>query len=148
MPALGFLGGTAGHNVVSSADAPVDVLGLDQLLVGAPPVAVAVVAPALRDAWSTTTNVTLGAAWLRRTAGDKVEAVSAVCPHLGCAIGWNEAKAMYLCPCHDSTFQIGGEKVAGPSERGLDPLPVIVEGGRIKVTWVRYKLGQSRREPA
>ena len=41
------------------------------------------------DAWTTARDVVLGAAWVRRTGDDKLEALSAVCPHLGCAVGWD-----------------------------------------------------------
>ena len=105
----------------------------------------AVLAPVVKDAWTSANNVVLGAAWLVRTTPEKVEAFSAVCPHLGCAIGWENDG--FLCPCHESRFAATGEKQTGPSERGLDPLPVAIQGDRLQLTWIRYKLGQSSREP-
>ena len=105
-----------------------------------------IIAPTIKDAWTAQSDVLLGAAWVRRTAETKVEAFSAVCPHLGCAIGWQGDG--YLCPCHDSKFAIDGTKMTGPSERGMDALPIAFDGDRLKLTWVRYKLGQSGKEPA
>jgi menaquinol-cytochrome c reductase iron-sulfur subunit len=106
-----------------------------------------VVAPVIRDAWVSAQNVVLGAAWLRKR--EKVEALSAVCPHLGCAVGWQAATKSFLCPCHDSTFGESGEmRGAGPAKRGLDPLPIEVRDGRLRLTWVRYKLDTASREPA
>jgi len=52
-----------------------------------------VIAPMVKDAWMASRNVVLGAAWVRRTAPDKIVALSAVCPHLGCAVGWDVGRA-------------------------------------------------------
>jgi len=108
-----------------------------------------VIAPEVRDAWVTARNVVLGAAWVRKLPqSDKVEALSAVCPHLGCPVGWEAAKNRFLCPCHDSHFGPNGEIGDGPAKRGLDPLPLEVKDGRLRLTWVQYKLDTKQREPA
>jgi Rieske Fe-S protein len=106
-----------------------------------------VVAPEVRDAWVTAKNVVLGAAFVRKT-DKQIEAVSATCPHLGCPVGWDAAKKQFLCPCHDSFFGANGEKGKGPAKRGLDPLPIEVTDGRLRLTWVAYKLDTDKREPA
>ncbi len=135
-----------GRRTVSSADAPIDVGSFEALEVGAPPTRLAVVAPVLRDGWAQQSGVALGAAWVRRLAGDKLEALSSVCPHLGCAIGWDAAKEQFNCPCHDSAFDPRGARVYGPSPRDMDPLPIAVERGRLRLTWVRYRQGVGARE--
>lgn len=48
--------------------------------------------------------------------------VSAVCPHLGCIVAWNEAEGTWDCPCHGSRFQGDGKLIAGPAESDLKPL--------------------------
>ena len=86
---------------------------------------------------------------MRRTADTKIEALSAVCPHLGCAVGWDQGAGNFLCPCHDSRFSLIGDRLSGPSERGLDPLPVtITPEGWLQLVWKRYKLGKTTREDA
>lgn len=140
----------AGKQTVTSSKDPIDAGDARRFELGGPPTRVEIVAPVVQDAWTAARNVVLGAAWVRRTgAGPKeIEARSAVCPHLGCAVGWDLSAKSYLCPCHDSRFGADGAKLSGPSERGLDPLPIEVVDGRLKVTWVLYKLGRSTSEPA
>jgi hypothetical protein len=37
--------------------------------------------------------------------------------------------------------------MTGPSERGLDRLPLQIVNGRVLLTWERYKIGQTTQEP-
>jgi glycine/D-amino acid oxidase-like deaminating enzyme/nitrite reductase/ring-hydroxylating ferredoxin subunit len=46
---------------------------------------------------------------------------SAVCPHLGCIVGWNAAASSWDCPCHGSRFDRFGAVFNGPSPKDLDP---------------------------
>jgi menaquinol-cytochrome c reductase iron-sulfur subunit len=138
----------AGRTTVTSPTDPIDAGALDQFVVGGPPRKVEVIAPTVKDAWIASHGVLLGAAWVHRVAADKIEALSAVCPHLGCAVGWDAGQNNFLCPCHDSRFALNGDKLTGPSERGLDPLPVAIKDGRLQLTWVRFKNGGANREPA
>jgi len=147
-PVLTLIADPAGKVTVTTPTAPLDLGLADRFQAGAPPRRVDVVAPVVKDAWTAARNVVLGAAWVRRTAPDKIVALSAVCPHLGCAVGWDAAAGNFLCPCHDSRFGVAGERLTGPSERGLDELPLQVVDGRLQLTWVRYKPGQTVREPA
>jgi Rieske Fe-S protein len=106
-----------------------------------------VIAPQVSDAWVTARDVVLGAAFVRKT--DTIEALSATCPHLGCPVGWEAENKSFLCPCHNSRFTDRGERFGdGPAKRGLDPLPIEVRDGRLRLTWVEYKLDTKHREPA
>jgi len=107
-----------------------------------------VIAPEVRDAWVTARNVLLGAAWVRKPDKGAPEALSGVCPHLGCPVGFEPAKQQFLCPCHDSYFGANGEIGKGPAKRGMDPLPLEVKDGRLRLTWVTYKLDIKARKPA
>ena len=51
------------------------------------------------------------------------------CPHLGCLVPMPcDSMARYQCRCHQSTYNILGEKLAkGPAERGLDRFAVRIE---------------------
>lgn len=147
-PVLKLVSAPARLVTVTAPTDPLDVGSADQFHAGAPPRRVDVVAPLVQDAWSAAHDVVLGAAWVRRTQDDKLEAFSAVCPHLGCAVGWDAGAGNYLCPCHDSRFDVTGKRLTGPAERGLDPLPVEIKDGRLQLRWVRYKLGGTARETA
>lgn len=76
---------------------------------------------------------------VRTAAGDRAEQFSAVCvrcPHELCdvdyvddpkrlpqeivtEIGHAVTEPVYVCPCHNSTFKVDGERLSGPAPRGL-----------------------------
>lgn len=87
----------------------------------------------------------LGAVWLirRGEAAHTLQALSAVCPHLGCLI--DRQGDGFNCPCHVSAFTAEGRALDGPSPRGMDPLEVRVRDGNVMVKWVRFRLGTSDR---
>lgn len=148
VPLVRYLFFPVGRKVVSSAREPVDVIAESALVPGGPPVQVAVVAAEQRDAWGVRDKVGVGSAWLSKDRAGKVTAFSAVCPHLGCAIGYDEGTKVFRCPCHKSAFGRDGARQAGPAKRGLDPLPCAVAGGRVKITFVQFRPDVPEREPA
>lgn len=145
VPALSLVIQPANRNTVTTPTEPID-LG-DPGRLAANWQRMEVIAPVVRDGWVSAHNVVLGAAFVRQR-DTKIEAVSAVCPHLGCAVGWQPDNKSFLCACHDSVFGENGDKSSGPAARGLDPLPIAVKDGRLQLTWVRYKLDTKNREPA
>ena len=66
------------------------------------------------------------------------------CPHLGCLVPEPcESVTRYQCRCHQSTYNILGEKMAkGPAERGLDRFAVLIEDdGTIVIDTAQYIQG-------
>lgn len=57
-----------------------------------------------------------------RDAGGTLTVLSAVCPHLGCLVNWNQAECTWDCPCHGSRFDHDGEVLDGPAAKGLEVL--------------------------
>jgi Rieske Fe-S protein len=76
---------------------------------------------------------------VRTAAGERPDQFSAVCvrcPHELCHVDYvddpkrlppeivNEigravTEPVYVCPCHNSTFKVDGERLSGPAPRGL-----------------------------
>jgi thiosulfate dehydrogenase [quinone] large subunit len=58
-------------------------------------------------------------------AGEFV-AYDAVCPHMGCTVGYSRAAKVIVCPCHGSEFQVNnGHVIVGPAPHGLKKLKVL-----------------------
>jgi glycine/D-amino acid oxidase-like deaminating enzyme/nitrite reductase/ring-hydroxylating ferredoxin subunit len=49
-----------------------------------------------------------------------LHAVSPVCTHLGCLVGFNTAERTWDCPCHGSRYTVDGAVIQGPAVRDLD----------------------------
>jgi Rieske Fe-S protein len=147
IPLIRYFLHPVGRKIVSAPDAPIDIAGVDEVVAGAAPVKLPVVASGVRDAWGVSGDVAVGSAWVHKEEDGTVKAFSSVCPHLGCAVAFDEGDEEYKCPCHRSAFKKSGEKISGPSKRGLDPLEVTVEDGRIKVVYKRYRSDVPEREP-
>lgn len=98
-----------------------------------------------RDAFTLTREQTLGSVWLVRE-GDKVRALSATCPHLGCSIDLGADKKSFGCPCHTSRFALAGKAESGPSPRDMDPLETRVVEGYVEVDFRRFRIGVTERK--
>ncbi len=113
-----------------------------------------VVTADVADAWTRTAGQRIGSVFALRTeAEDKpqVRAFTATCPHLGCAVEFDAADDRFECPCHESAFGKDGEKLFGPSLRGLDPIDVkLVDENGTQEIWVdfrRFRAGIAERIP-
>ena len=57
-----------------------------------------------------------------RDEAGSVQAVSAVCTHMGCIVHWNQVEKSWDCPCHGSRFDTCGDIIEGPA---LSPLAAV-----------------------
>ena len=64
---------------------------------------------------------------------------SPACPHLGGRYAWIAAQSRFVCPLHGSQFTSCGKHIAGPAQRGLDPLPLREFNGRAQLTWIEFQ---------
>lgn len=97
------------------------------------------------DKWNRYPDQPIGSAYVQLADdGETIQAFNVTCPHLGCAVEYRVPegeKAEYFCPCHNSAFELGGEKKNQIPPRGLDSLTVKVakndEG--VDEIWVEYQ---------
>lgn len=65
-----------------------------------------------------------------KRSGSGIKAFSSVCPHLGCAVEWQDGENRFFCPCHGGVFNEDGKPLAGPPADGdqwLNEVPVSVD---------------------
>lgn len=137
-----------GRKMVSTPDAPIDIAAEADIIAGAAPVRLPIVASGVRDAWNTMDDVAVGSCWVSKDDKGAITAFTSVCPHLGCSVSYAAQAAEFRCPCHNSAFDLqGAKKDNGPAKRGLDPLKVTVEGGRVKVSYQRFRNDIAERKP-
>lgn len=126
----------------SSSEGFVRICPLDSVPADGTPQAFVVMADAV-DAWTRSPNQRIGEVYLARSTVDEkpqVTAFTATCPHLGCAVEFNDSENLYECPCHVSGFAKDGKKLFGPSLRGLDPLQVELRGENgAQEVWVKFE---------
>jgi cytochrome b6-f complex iron-sulfur subunit/menaquinol-cytochrome c reductase iron-sulfur subunit len=97
-----------------------------------------------RDSFTIARGQTLGSVWIVRK-GDDLRALSAECPHLGCAIDMAGDGKSFSCPCHTSRFTLDGTPEDGPSPRQMDELATRVVDGWVEVDFRRYRQGSAEK---
>ena len=104
----------------------------------------------LIDAWNKTEDVAVGSVYVQKTGDKTVRVLNATCPHLGCSVGYSEAKGAYFCPCHKSSFSADGKILdpASPSPRGMDELHAEVrDNGEVWVKFQNFRKGSADKIP-
>jgi len=64
----------------------------------------------------------------------RVVALSAVCTHVRCILGYDPARRVLVCPCHEGRFDLSGNVLSGPPPRPIASYPVSVRAGEIIVS--------------
>lgn len=118
---------------------------LEQLKEADKPIQVPIIA-SKEDKWNRYPDQPIGSAYLQMDEdGVTIRAFNVTCPHLGCAVEYRDpdgqASPEFFCPCHNSAFQLTGEKKNEIPPRSLDSLEVKVaknEDG-VEEVWVKYQ---------
>jgi Rieske Fe-S protein len=135
------------------------VARLSELQVGVPHQAV--IRDVRRDAWTLHPNDVVGRVWLIRRDKNQVDAFTTICPHLGCSVNFEEKNNLFVCPCHNGTFRITGERVSeqelhrsNPAPRGMDSLetqlvkdPSSADDPVIQVKYQNFIQGRDEKVP-
>ena len=127
------------------------VASLSQIPADGKPYKFSVIDPEPRDKWNLYEPQPEKPVYLSRSSNDETPvALSSVCPHLGCTVGYNAKQGQFICPCHNGFFETDGRQAEGStvSPRDLDPLEVRVdkETGDVEVNYKRFKGGIAERE--
>lgn len=67
------------------------------------------------------------------TVDGRLHALSLVCTHLGCLVGFNAEVGEMQCPCHGSRYDINGNVLQGPAPAPLRSYGVRVSGDTVVV---------------
>jgi cytochrome b6-f complex iron-sulfur subunit len=68
-----------------------------------------------------------------RLDATRVVAVSAVCTHVRCILGFDRERRGLVCPCHDGRFDLAGNVLSGPPPRPLPTYEVSIRAGEVFV---------------
>lgn len=105
------------------------------------------------DAWVKYPPEPIGAVWLIRQpegSKEKVIALTAECPHLGCAVNLAADAQSFFCPCHASAFKLDGERLNQTPPRSMDSLQVEVPeiaNAPIRVKFERFRTQSEEKIP-
>jgi cytochrome b6-f complex iron-sulfur subunit len=62
-------------------------------------------------------------------------ALTAVCTHLGCTVGYEPSRQVIYCPCHGGTYNATtGANISGPPPKPLTEFKVAITNGQIVVS--------------
>jgi cytochrome b6-f complex iron-sulfur subunit len=68
------------------------------------------------------------------TGGDTFVALSAICTHQGCIVGYNNSAGNVQCGCHGSVFSTSGAVINGPASTPLARYSVSKAGNILTIT--------------
>jgi len=72
------------------------------------------------NGWERTATSHGGYVIRRSENPDDLLILNSKCTHLACTVNWSENDQVFLCPCHDASFDKQGEVLDGPPPRELD----------------------------
>ena len=71
---------------------------------------------------------------LIRVSDKDITAISPVCTHQDCFVGYNAARKRLDCKCHGSSFDLGGKVLSGPAPKPLPLYKAQLDNDRVIIT--------------
>jgi Rieske Fe-S protein len=68
-----------------------------------------------------------------RTSQTAVTALSAICTHQGCTVGYSSTSMLLVCPCHGAQFNLTGAVTKGPAALPLKSYKATLSGNIITI---------------
>lgn len=105
------------------------------------------------DAWVKYPREAIGSVWVIRQAEGAeppVLALTAECPHLGCAVRLASDAKSFHCPCHGAAFDLSGQPLNNVPPRGMDALGVSLtreNDPRVVVHFERFRAQTKEKTP-
>lgn len=66
--------------------------------------------------------------------GTKMIALSSICTHQGCTVGYNSVANDIECPCHGSVYSTNGSVINGPAPAALRSYNISVTANIVTIT--------------
>jgi cytochrome b6-f complex iron-sulfur subunit len=66
-----------------------------------------------------------------RSGENEYVALSKICTHQGCTVGYNETTNQLPCPCHGSLYSISGSVLNGPASASLKKYNITISGNNL-----------------
>ena len=90
-----------------------------------------------RDGWREV--VSAQSVYVTHAADGQLVVLSAICPHLGCSVSWQNGQDKFVCPCHGGEFKADGLRILGPPPRAMDRLPAQQKDGKLQVHFEYFR---------
>ncbi len=77
--------------------------------------------------------VVVSAIIIANTGGDNYVALSSICTHQACTVGYSVQNDNFPCPCHGSVFNSNGSVANGPATQPLKQYTVTRDGNVLTI---------------
>jgi len=97
-----------------------------------------------RDGWREVESAQ--SVYVSQSASGELVVLSAICPHLGCSVSWQQGQDKFVCPCHGGEFKADGLRILGPPPRAMDRLPTQHAKGKLQVHFEYFRSNVANQE--